>query len=71
MEFKTAFNRFFIVNANEFFEGLLSLLQQSGYCVNVNTDGGHEEYLARRLDEYQRTLQVMYGRISESAQENS
>jgi len=38
--------------------------------VNVNTDGGHEEYLARRLEEYQRTLQVMYGRVTESAQEN-
>ena len=38
--------------------------------MNVNTDGGHEEYLARRLEEYQRTLQVMYGRVTESAQEN-
>ena len=65
-----AFNRFYIPNANEFFEGLLSLMQQSGCCVNVNTDGGHEEYLARRLEEYQRTLQVMYGRVTESAQEN-
>ena len=38
LEFKMASNRFYIPNANEFFEGLLSLLQQCGYCVNVNTD---------------------------------
>ena len=67
-----AFNRFYIPNANEFFEGLLSLLQQCGYCVNVNTDEGHEEFLARRLGgiSTQRILQVMYGRVTESAQEN-
>ena len=62
------FNRFYI--SNEFFEGLLSLLQQCGDCVNENTDGGHEEFLARRLEEYQCTLQVMCGRVTESAQEN-
>ena len=69
-----AFNRFYIPNANEFFEGLLSLLQQCGDCVNENTDGGHEEFLARHLEKYQCTLQVMYGRVTGesvwSAQEN-
>ena len=29
-----ASNRFYIPSANEFFEGLLSLLQQCGDCVN-------------------------------------
>ena len=55
LEFKMTFNRCYIPNANEFFEGLFSLLQQCGDCVNENTDGGHEEFLARRLEEYQRT----------------
>ena len=43
-----ASNRFYIPKVNEFFEGLISLLQQSGDCVNENTDGGHAEFLARR-----------------------
>ena len=70
LEFKMAFNRFYIPNANEFFEGLLSLLQQCGDCVNENTDGGHAEFLARRLEEYQRTLRMMYGRVALSVREN-
>ena len=65
-----ASNRFYIPNANEFFEGLLSLLHQCGDCLNENTDGGHAEFLARRLEEYQRTLRVMYGRVTESVQGN-
>ena len=35
--------------------------------------GGHAEFLARRQEEYQRTLcdlWVMYGRVTKSAQEN-
>ena len=56
LEFKMASNRFYIPNANEFFEGLLSLLHQCGDCLNENTDGGHAEFLARRLEEYQRPL---------------
>ena len=59
----------YIPNANEFFESLLSLLQQCGDCVNENTDGGHAEFLAMRLEEYQRTLRVMYGRVTEWAQD--
>ena len=31
---------------------------------------GHEEFFARRREEYQRTFQVMYGRVTESDQEN-
>ena len=73
LEFKMASDRFYIPNASEFFEGLLSLLQHCGDCVKENTDGGHAEFLARRQEEYQRTLcdlWVMYGRVTESAQEN-
>ena len=65
-----ASNHFYIPNANEFFEGLLSLLHQCGDCLNKNTDGGHAEFLARRLEEYQRTLRVMYGRVTKSVQGN-
>ena len=41
--------------------------------MKENTDGGHAECLARRQEEYQRTLcdlWVMYGRVMETAQEN-
>ena len=58
------FNPFYIPKVNEFFEGLISLLQQRGDCVNENTDGGDAEFLARHLgEEYKRTLRVMYGRV--------
>ena len=40
LEFKMASNRFNIPNVNEFFEGLLSLLQHCGDCVNKNTRWG-------------------------------
>jgi len=66
-------NSFYIPNANKFFEGLLFLLQYCGDCVKENTDGGHAEFLARRQEEYQRTLcdlWVMYGRDREYGQEN-
>ena len=33
--------------------------------MNENTDGGHAEFLARRLEEYQRTLRVKYGRVTD------
>ena len=71
LEFKMASDRFYIPNAHEFFEGLLSLLHHCGDCVKENTDGGHAEFLARRQEEYQRTLcdlWVTYGRVTESAQ---
>ena len=31
---------------------------------------GHAEFLARCLEEYQRSLRTMHGRVTESAQEN-
>jgi len=40
------------------------------YSSAENSDGGHAEFLARRLEEYQRTLRVIYGRVRESDQEN-
>ena len=39
-----ASNRFYIPNVNEFFEGLISLLQHCEDCVKENTDEG-----ARRI----------------------
>ena len=69
----TAASDRFYPNASEVFEGLPSLLQHCGDCVKENTDGGHAEFLARRQEEYQRPLcdlWVMYGRVTESAQEN-
>ena len=58
LEFKVASDRFYIPNASESFEGLLSLLQHLGDCVKENTDGGggDAKFLARRQREYQRTL---------------
>ena len=41
--------------------------------MKENTDGRHAEFLARRQEEYQLTLcdlWVMYGRVTEFAQEN-
>jgi len=38
--------------------------------LHENSDGGHAEFLARRVEEYQRTLRVIYGRVRESDQEN-
>ena len=56
---------------DKFFEArLLSLLQQCRDCLQENSDGGHAELLARRLEEYQRTLRVIYGRVRKSDQEN-
>ena len=46
-----------------------SLLQHCGDCVNENTNEGHAEFLARRQEEYQRTLRVIYGQVTESAQD--
>ena len=58
-----ASNHFYVPNVNEFFEGLISLLQQRGDCVSENSDGGDAEFLARCLEEYKHTLWVMYGRV--------
>ena len=38
--------------------------------MHENSDGGHAEFLARCLEEYQRTLRLIYGRVRESDQEN-
>ena len=48
-------------NTEAFFKGFVALLQQCGLCCQENSDGGLAEFLARRLEEYQRTLRVMYG----------
>ncbi|XP_067040491.1 uncharacterized protein [Acropora muricata] len=54
-----AANRFFVPNTEAFFKGLAALLQQCGLCCPENSDGGLAEFLARRLEEYQRTLRVI------------
>lgn len=61
-----AANLFFVPNADEFFEGLLALLQQCGLHCQKNSDGGQAEFLGRYLEEYQRTLRMMYGLVRES-----
>ena len=38
--------------------------------MNENTDGGHAKFPARLLEEYQRTLRMMCGRVALSVQEN-
>ena len=59
-------NTFFVPNTEEFFEGLVALLQQCGLCCQEKSDGGLAKFLGRRLEEYQRTLRVMYGRVKKS-----
>ena len=56
-----AVNRFFIPNVEQYFSGLVRLFNQ---CENVNSEG-ISEYYCRRLEEYERTLRVMYARILE------
>ncbi len=55
-------NRFFIPDASEFFNALLDLLRQSG---EDGLSGDTAEFFSRRLEEYQRTLGVMYSRLRE------
>ena len=45
----TAAYRFFVPNIEEFFLGLVALLQQCGLCCQENSDGGLAEFLGRRL----------------------
>ena len=56
-----AANRFFVPNTEAFFKGLVGVLLQCRLCCQENSDGGLAEFLSRRLEEYQRTLRVMYG----------
>ena len=55
-------NRLFTPNVVEFFNSLLDLLNQSSaYCISGDT----AEFCSRRLEEYQRTLRVIYSRLEE------
>ena len=69
-----ASDRFHIPNASEFFEGLLSLLQHCGDCVKEKIlMGGTQNFLQdvkTNINALQCDLWVMYGRVTESAQEN-
>ena len=68
-----ASNRFYIPNANKFLEAFaLPFAVLRGLCERKYR-WGHAEFLTRRQEEYQGTLcdlWVMYGRVTESAQEN-
>lgn len=55
-------NSFFIPNVEEYFNGLIRLFHQCEEDVN---NEGMSEYYCRRLEEYQRTLRVMYARLLE------
>ena len=50
--------------------GCFLFFGSAGTVCTENSDGGHAEFLARRLEEYQRTLRVIYGQVRESDQEN-
>lgn len=55
-------NQLFTPNVPEFFNSFLHLLSQSSaYCISGDT----AEFCSRRLEEYQRTLRVMYRRLEE------
>ena len=66
LEFKMVSNCFYIPNANVC----------SPFCSSAGTVwtkipmGGHAKFPARRLEEYQRTLRMMCGRVALSVQEN-
>ena len=55
-------NRFFVPNVEEFFNDLLRTLHQ---CDENYLDEGSEEFISRRLEQYQQTLRVMYSRVRE------
>ena len=55
-------NRFLIPNTDDFFNSLLLLLRES---ADVGLSGHTAEFYSLRLEEYQRTLAVMYSRLSE------
>ena len=60
-------NRLFIPNVVEFFNTLLDLLNQSSaFCISGDT----AEFCSRQLEEYQRTLLVIYSRLEEYRRDN-
>lgn len=61
-------NRLFTPNVVEFFNTLLDLLNQSSaYCISGDT----AEFCSRRLEEYRRTLRVIYSRLEEYRRDTS
>ena len=55
-------NRLSILNPDEFFTGLLDGFSES---AEDGASGDAAEYFSRRLEEYQRTIRVMYSRLRE------
>ncbi len=60
-------NRLFIPTLTEFFENVLDLLNQSSSYV---ISGDTAEFCSRRLEEYQRPLRVMLGRLEQYGRHN-
>ena len=58
-----AVRRLYIPNVEEFFDDFLQLIQRCNECLQGGANGGLAEFLGRRLDEYQRSLRVMYGHL--------
>ncbi|CAB3994933.1 Hypothetical predicted protein [Paramuricea clavata] len=56
-------NRLYIPNLEEFFRDFLQLIRQCNNCIQENSNGGLALFLGRCLEEYQRSLHVMYSRL--------
>ena len=63
MAARPAHNHLYIPNLEEFFNDFLLLIEQSIGCLQGNANEGIADFLGRRLEEYHRSLRVMYGRL--------
>ena len=57
----------FLHNVEEFFETILSLFNQSNASLELQ-DGDQAEFLSRRLEQYEKTLRIMYQRLTETSE---
>ena len=60
----TAAYRFFVPNTEQFFLGLVALLQQCGLCYQENSHGGLAEFLVRRLQSSSKTVWIKGCRLT-------
>ena len=60
-----AASQFYIPDLEEFFTNFMQLLRQCLDCLRENVNGGLAEFLGRRLEEFQRSLRVIYARVEE------
>ena len=56
-------------NVEEFFETILSLFNLSNASLELR-DGDQAEFLSRRLEQYGKTLRIMYQRLMETSGNN-